>query len=237
LEGLKVRVRDLALEARRVPGTEPASDAAGRATPVFTKEGEFWTVIYGDRFCRLKDRKGLGYIAHLLQHPGVEFHSLDLIAEIDASAAAVFQVDGANSAEGYQSALADVGRRSGISDDAGEMLDNQAKAAYKHKRAELIEELQEANELHQVERADTLREEIEALNKELLRAVGLRGRDRKAASASERARLAVTRAIKAAIERITDNNPALGAMLIGSIRTGTFCSYAPKPRAIPATPS
>jgi hypothetical protein len=32
-----------------------------------------------------------------------------------------------------------------------------------------------------------------------------------------------------AIEQITDNNPELGAVLIRTMRIGTFCSYIPEP--------
>jgi hypothetical protein len=77
-------------------------------------------------------------------------------------------------------------------------------------------------------------DEIETLGRELSRAVGLGGRDRRAASASERARINVTRAIKIALERIAEHNPALATLLTSSIRTGTFCSYAPDSR-LPAS--
>src|SRR5271167_1802073 len=49
---------------------------------VFRKEGEYWTVGYGAKAFRLKDTKGLGYLAHLLRHPSVEFHVLDLAGGI-----------------------------------------------------------------------------------------------------------------------------------------------------------
>src|SRR5260370_19164423 len=42
-----------------------------------SKEGEYWTVGYGRNSFRLKDSKRLGYPAHLLRHPGVEFHLLN----------------------------------------------------------------------------------------------------------------------------------------------------------------
>jgi hypothetical protein len=47
---------------------------------VFRKEGEYWywTLGYGGKAFRLKDTKGFGYLAHLLRHPGVEFHVLGL---------------------------------------------------------------------------------------------------------------------------------------------------------------
>src|SRR6266404_7816727 len=48
----------------------------GRA--IFRKEGEYWTVGRRGNTFRLKDTKGLGYLAHLLRHPAAEFHVLDL---------------------------------------------------------------------------------------------------------------------------------------------------------------
>src|ERR1700676_4281701 len=49
---------------------------------VFRKEGEYWTVGYGGKAFRLKDTRGLGYLAHLLRHPAAEFHVLDLVGGI-----------------------------------------------------------------------------------------------------------------------------------------------------------
>jgi hypothetical protein len=118
--------------------------------------------------------------------------------------------------------------------DAGEMLDAQAKAAYKRRTAELREQLEEARKLNQLDLVDRLEDEIETLGREISRAVGLGGRDRRAASASERARINITRAIKIALERIAEHNPALATLLTNSIRTGTFCSYAPDSR-LPAS--
>src|SRR6516225_380263 len=102
--------------------------------------------------------------------------------------------------------------------DAGEMLDAQAKADYKRRTAELREQLEEARELNQLERVDGLEDVIEALGLELSRAVGLGGRDRRAASTSERARINVTRAIRVALERNAENDPALATLLASSIR-------------------
>src|ERR1700687_3825863 len=49
---------------------------------IFRREGEYWTVGYGAKAFRLKDTRGLGYLAHLLRHPAVEFHVLDLFGGI-----------------------------------------------------------------------------------------------------------------------------------------------------------
>jgi len=40
-----------------------------------------------------------------------------------------------------------------------------------------------------------------------------------------------TRAIRAALARIRAHSPALADHLDATIHTGTFCSYAPDPRA------
>jgi pimeloyl-ACP methyl ester carboxylesterase len=188
---------------------------------VFRKEGEFWTIACWDKTFRLRDVRGLAYIAYLLRHPGEEFHVLSLASKNGGT-----QDDSAETATEEKAADLTVGRMG----DAGEMLDAQAKAAYKRRTAELRQQLEEARELNQLELIERLEDEIEALGRELSRAVGLGGRDRRAASASERARINVTRAIKVALERIAEHNPALAALLTSSIRTGTFCSYTPDSR-------
>ena len=65
---------------------------------------------------------------------------------------------------------------------------------------------------------------------ELSAAVGLGGRDRRAASAAERARVNVTRALRREIRRIADEDAGLGRELETTVRTGTFCAYEPDPR-------
>jgi hypothetical protein len=57
--------------------------------------------------------------------------------------------------------------------------------------------------------------------------VGLGGRNRRAASHAERARLNVTRAIRATMANLARDNPSLGRHLAARIRTGRYCSYTP----------
>src|SRR5260370_22016058 len=64
-------------------GTADAGSSVGPGKQgVFRKEGEYWTVGYVGNAFRLKDTRGLGYVAHLLRHPAVEFHVLDLFGGI-----------------------------------------------------------------------------------------------------------------------------------------------------------
>ena len=56
------------------------------------------------------------------------------------------------------------------------------------------------------------------------------GVTRRAGSASERARVSVTRAIRHAMSRIRQHDPPLGEHLDRAIRTGVYCVYLPDSR-------
>ena len=170
---------------------------------------------------RVRDLKGMHYLARLLAHPGREFHALDLVA--------AESVGVAPSESGF---LAELPRTT--LGDAGEMLDERAKNAYRRRLAEIEDDIAQARALEDTERESQADAERDFLVRELSRAVGLGGRDRRAASASERARVGVTRAIRYAMARIGEHHPLLGEHLNFAIRTGTYCGYLPDPRAVAA---
>jgi hypothetical protein len=114
--------------------------------------------------------------------------------------------------------------------DAGEMLDTKAKQAYRRRLAEIDDDIDNARAAGDHVRETQADAEREFLIAELSRAVGLGGPDRRAGSASERARAGVTRAIPQAIARINEHQPDLGQHLEPAIRTGTYCSYLPDTR-------
>jgi len=222
---------------REIPSATPWSAGSGdRATGsrssengIFRNEGELWTVGYGGKAFRLKDSKGLGYLAHLLRHPGTEFHVLDLAGGIAGHRDDDETGQSPHGLPRGDEDLEKAGIHTGSLGDAGEMLDDQAKVAYRRRLSELREELEEAKELGNVERAEQAEQEIDALTSELSRAVGLGGRNRKAASASERARQSIGKTIKGVLERIAQSDSALGSIFARCIKTGTFCSYQPDP--------
>jgi hypothetical protein len=117
--------------------------------------------------------------------------------------------------------------RRGLSGDAGEVLDAQAKLELKRKLVELNESLEDQRERGNHERADEIEEQIEFIHRVVAGAVGIGGRDRRAGSNAERARLNVTRAIKTALEKINEQDSGLASILDRCVRTGTFCSYVP----------
>jgi hypothetical protein len=75
-----------------------------------------------------------------------------------------------------------------------------------------------------------LDEEVDALERELSRAVGLGKRARRSGAAAERARSNVQRRLRDAIDRIAANDPDLGNRLRSSITTGIYCVFRSEPR-------
>src|ERR1700730_12324474 len=103
------------------------------ARGIFRKEGEYWTVGYKRKDSRLKDSKGLGYLAHLLRHPGVEFHVLDLLGGIAGRRDDDDAHTSTHDLPRRDEDLANEGMHITGLGDAGEMLDDQAKAAYRRR--------------------------------------------------------------------------------------------------------
>ena len=180
----------------------------------FHHDGDYWSLAFDGRVARVRDSKGLQYLSRLLAEPGREFHVLDLVA---------LQRVPDSTESGDLTAFAAAG-------DAGEMLDARAKAAYRRRLAEIDEDLAEAQTIGDTGRAAQAEAERDILVRELSRAVGLGGRTRRAGSASERARSAVTRAVRHSLARIRTHHAPLGDHLDRTVRTGTYCVYLPDPR-------
>ena len=185
--------------AARPASSPPPSRSSAPPTIAIERDGELWSVTSERGVLRMRDAKGLHFLAHLVRHPHQEFHVSQLAAQGEAPEAG----------------------------DAGAVLDPKAKAAYARRVEDLRDEVEEATAFSDRARADRARAELDAIARELARAVGLGGRDRKAASRTERARINVQRRIRDAIERIREQDPALGRYLEASMKTGTYCSYAP----------
>jgi hypothetical protein len=197
--------------------------ADNRSQAVFQMEGDYWTIAYDGKTARLKDAKGLHYLAYLLAHPGQEIRALDLVTRIGGGGEEASERASAEDLARSDTVAGDLGH-------AGETLDAQAKAAYQRRLTELEDELEEARELGNEARAEKAEDEIEALGRELKGAIGLAGRDRRAASSTERARIAVTKAIRLSLSKIAENDASLGKLLSTTIKTGTVCAYVPDDR-------
>jgi hypothetical protein len=165
-----------------------------------------WTVGRDGRTVAVREMKGFHYLRILLRQPGIEISALDLSDWV----------------AGHPG--------SGVADaDAGEIIDRQALAAYRTRITELDAEIAEAHEWGDTGRTERLRGQRDALLDEVAAATGLSGRHRQRGTANERARVAVRKAIAAAIDRITEIDTTLGRVLRDGVQTGSFCRYDPDP--------
>jgi hypothetical protein len=212
-----------ALSLRRAPGDQQKASACqarareiaerlgvpgllGRLTPAvgqwsLRRDGEDWLLQAGPEHARLRDSRGLSYLRALLAAPRSDIPALDLAAGGPGLAAR----------------------------DAGPLLDAAARNAYRHQIRELDSKLAAADRGGDSAAAEKAHQERQALIGELHRATGLAGRPRRATPDAERARVNVTRTLRATIDRITMAAPIAGAHLNASIRTGTLCRYQPAP--------
>ena len=64
----------------------PSESAARLRGHIFRREGEYWTIAYEETLFRLRDGKGLRYLAYLLSHPDERIHCADLWSAANGNA-------------------------------------------------------------------------------------------------------------------------------------------------------
>ena len=174
-----------------------------RAKGRFVREGDVWTIEFGEEVVRLRDAKGLHDLASLLAQPNADVPVMELYCEAGAEAASI----------------------SCPGEDA--LLDERALREYVDRIQVLRREREDAEARGDLGAIDRCSEELDFLETTLSRATGLGGRSRRTAGPRERARKAVSNRIRASIRRISKAAPALGAHLEQSIRLGSLCGYLP----------
>lgn len=186
---------------------EPAS---GRATEdeavekgLIRRMGPGWLVAVAERSAVVPDLVGMRYLVELLTHPGDAIPALSLASQGELTTdVAVY-----------------------------ELLDEEARDAYSARVRELTQEIGECEADNDIGRAEALRAELDALVDQLEIATGLGNRPRTFINDPERARTAVRKAIKRAIDTIDGEDPGIAEHLRRYIVTGTRCSYMPPPDA------
>lgn len=192
-----------------VAALEPAGGdrrpAGGTASGnVFRFDGSVWTLAFAGHTVHVPDAKGLRDIHVLLGRPGVDVPAVDLLtAGGGAEPRAARQMGG---------------------DD---VLDDTAKAQYRHRLTQLDDEIERALDRHDDARATELDRERAALLDELRAAAGLGGRARRLGDEAERSRKTVTARIRDTLRRLDDRHPQLAEHLRSSVVTGAACQYRP----------
>jgi non-specific serine/threonine protein kinase len=197
------------------PAPDPRAAGASPGHYVFRREGDYWAVAGEGRLARVRGRRGFDYVAELLRHPLQPIYVVDLAA-VEIPDGRCFSLEEA----------AEQGLR--VSGEVGldEGLDRRARADYRGRWRELLAEEAEARRDNDVGRAARVRREIDMLASELATAPGGTG-GRRGPSFKERARVNVRNCITGALRTVRRHDETLWRHLINSIKTGTFCCYAP----------
>jgi hypothetical protein len=183
----------------------PRPEAGDARKPMFRKLGKVpdcWEIWFEEgEPLYLKSSKGLDYIHALLQSPGSTFSPAEL-----------------------RDAIAGHGRMP--TGNLGPVADVQAIRGYQHRLTELRDDLDIATEHNDIGRRDKIMYEIDALEQEISRCVGLGGRLRQN-SDTERARKSVSNAIYRALHQLRTRHPALSRHLNATLKIGNGVSYLP----------
>jgi hypothetical protein len=200
--GMRQIVEDVRQSRQRRRASGPAHASALHGT--FQRDGEVWSLGFAGRTVHLPDAKGLRDLHRLLSRPGTDVSAVELLDP-----------------EGGPLVVA--ARRMG----GDPILDDEAKARYRRRLAQLDEEIDRAAELGDDRRAADFDREREALLAELRSASGLGGRDRRLGDEAERARKTVTARIRDVLRKLDRLHPELAAHLRTAVSTGATCRYQP----------
>jgi tetratricopeptide (TPR) repeat protein len=196
------RARRARARAANRRAVDTPAGTAGTAS-VFRLDGDVWTVAFAGRTVHMPDAKGLRDLHTLLGQPGTDVPAYVLL----------------DPGRGRPQVPPRFG--------ADSIIDERAKARYRHRLAELDGEIDRALDRHDDDRAVELDRERQALIDELRRATGLGGRSRRLGDEGERARKTVTARIRDSLRRLDQRHPELARYLRATISTGFVCRYQP----------
>jgi len=183
-----------------VDGPEPGpSDLFAGCSRV----GRKWRLTLRNHSVLVDDSVGLAHLAVLIGNPRQEIRAVDLVAGLAALSSAVSEMGTAHP-----------------------VLDRDAIAEYKNRLKRLDAEIDQLESDDPV-RAASARDEREWLTAQLASATGFGWRTRSFPDEPERARVAVGKAIRRALVRVTEADPVIGDHLSQAVRTGVRCSYWP----------
>ena len=196
-------VRAATWTARRDELTcEPGDGATDAATASARLErvGGRWVLGVGDRRVPLPALVGVDHVARLVEHPGREVTAIEL--------------GGADPV---------------LTGGSYAVLDRSAVHAIRQRVSAIDDEIARARRRGRANRVAELEDERARLEDEVRRGLGRGGRSREFVTPGERARSAVTKAIKRAVGAVAAVDPALGEHLGAALVTGARCCYRELP--------
>ncbi|MGW7243782.1 hypothetical protein [Streptomyces sp. NPDC054804] len=186
------------------PGPQ-GEDGQGRPAAFCTRLGRKWRIDFGGRSVLVEHSVGMLHLVVLIANPSQEIRAVDLVAGLTA-----LNVAAEHTAPSGQP-----------------VLDRVATQEYRKRLARLRTELDELKAADDHDRAAVAQVEHDWVMSRLAGATGLGGRARRFPEGEERSRVAVSKAIRRALDRITAADPVIGEHLRHAVHTGVRCSYWP----------
>jgi tetratricopeptide (TPR) repeat protein len=164
--------------------------------------GRKWRLTFGGRSILVDDSIGMVHLAVLIANPRQDIAAADLVAGLTGLGTATVEGGAAQP-----------------------VLDREAISGYRSRLQQLDAEIDRA--AADSDEAASARAEREWLILQLATASGLGGRTRSFPDGAERARVAVGKAIRRALVRISEADAVIGEHLRQAVHTGVRCSYWP----------
>lgn len=197
-----------------------------RSAFVRNPEGS-WEISFGGKTIHPPDSLGLRYIQELLRRPNRPIDVLDLFATVRG----VHGDQGLTASsddEEIEEQDADVCRKREGDFQVNQQADKKTIDEVRGEIEDLGDQMRDALEKDDLDRAQSLDQERAKLEKYLKTNTGLRNRPRGFTDERERARKSVSAAIRTAKEMARTSLPELGTHLDAGIKTGFECCYAPQ---------
>jgi hypothetical protein len=170
---------------------------------IFRREGQMWTLCFDGVKKHFNHSKGLLYISYLLGSPFQEYHVAELVKAFE------------NPEEV-------------LSFSSGEVSSKETVANYRKRLATIRAELEDADDTDDPLLKKELQSEKQALEKQLLQAVGMGGKLKKNTAETKRQANAVSEAISRSLKTMDNIHPSLRQHLFNAINRGEYLSYTPE---------
>lgn len=190
-------------DSRRVVAAISAGEKVTERN-IFRREGQMWTLCYGGVTKHFKHSKGLLYISYLLGSPFQEYHVAELVKVAENPGKEV------------------------LSFSASEVSTKKTIENYRKRLSEIRAELSDADDTGDPLLKKELHEEKQAVEQQILQAVGLAGKLRKHPDETKRQANAVSEAISRSLKVIRKSHPSLQRHLFNAINRGEYLSYIPE---------
>jgi hypothetical protein len=209
--------------------TRPLATQQSRDYEFFLK-GEFWTISYEGKTTHLRDSRGLQYIHCLLENPEEEFYTLELVHKIKISPPFKNIYEFLSKEERVKQLIKESVYK-GLTKNTGYVLDKKGIQSLKERYEDLESELEDEQTPPNDERTSEIEMDMDEIKKKLSAGRDKLGRPRKFPNEAEKARKAISKAVKESLDKIKDENNghrSLWKHFEITLTIGIFCSYKPE---------